>query len=468
MLENNFILRTDSYKLTHWDMYPLGTTNVYSYLEARNGGAYAKTKLFGLQYYLRKYLEGQVFDYDDITEAEEFCDQHFGRKGQFNRGMWEHILRTYGGRLPLRIMSAPEGLVIPTGNVLMSVENTDPHCAPLTNAVESLLLKVWYPTTVATLSYHVREMFREYLEKYGDATDISHFMLHDFGYRGVSSEESALIGGMAHLLNFSGTDTVQAMIGAQKYYGAKMNDLAFSVAASEHSIMTSEGREGEIARARNIIATHPNQIVSLVADSYDYYHFVRQMCKEQELVNRCKVKLVVRPDSVTKAHSTPEDLVDWTLDYLKTNLNGVTTNSKGLTVLPYGVLWGDGIDPEGIRKIVERAVSKGFSPTNLVFGMGAGLLQKVNRDTCRFAFKCSAQKRDGKWIDIQKIPLDVSKASKKGRLKLVGPGWGDDADDSWYTVSENDAENSPNILQPVFENGVVLKQELWSEVKGRS
>lgn len=457
----NFILRTDSYKLTHWDMYPLGTTNVYSYLEARKGGAYEATKWFGLQYYLKEYLEGQVFDSKDIDEAEEFCDLHFARKGQFNREMWEHILRTYGGRLPIRIMSAPEGLTIPVGNVLMTVENTDPKCAPLTNAIESLLLKVWYPTTVATLSYHVQLMFKEFLEKHGDANDISAFMLHDFGYRGVSSEESAQIGGMAHLLNFSGTDTVPAIMAAQKYYGMALPG-AFSVAASEHSIMTSEGVEGEVDRARRIIANHPNQIVSLVADSYDYYNFVKAMCKEQELVNRCKVKLVIRPDSVTAKHSTPEALVSWTLNYLANNLTGVGYNSKGRTVIPYGVLWGDGIDPKGIRLILQRAVEENFSPINLVYGMGAGLLQKVNRDTCRFAFKCSAQKRDGAWFDIQKRPLDGSKASKKGRLKLVSPGW---AGNDWETVPEFHAENSPNILQPTFENGVILKQYHWNEVK---
>lgn len=460
----NFILRTDSYKLTHWDMYPLGTTNVYSYLEARKGGIYDKVKWFGLQYYLKKYLEGQVFDEKDINEAESFCDHHFGRKGQFNRKMWEHILRVYGGRLPLRIMSAPEGLVIPAGNVLMSVENTDDRCASLTNAVESLLLKIWYPTTVATLSFHVKEMLMDFLRGSGDANDIPSFMLHDFGYRGVSSEESAQLGGMAHLLNFMGTDTVPAMVAANKYYGASFADLAFSVAASEHSIMTSEGVEGEIKRAREIIAHHPNQIVSLVADSYDYYNFVKAMCKEQELVNRCKVKLVIRPDSITERHTTPEAVVSWTLNYLANNLQGVTHNSKGRTVLPYGVLWGDGIDPQGIRRILQRAIEENFSPVNLVHGMGAGLLQKVNRDTCRFAFKCSAQKRDGQWIDIQKNPLDKSKASKAGRLKLVGPGW---VEDGYKTFRENEADNFPNMLQPVFENGVILKQETWRDIRNR-
>lgn len=458
----NFILRTDSYKLTHWDMYPTGTTNVYSYLEARKGGVYDKTKWFGLQYLLKEYLEGQVFDEKDIEEAEDVANQHFGRKGQFNRAMWEHILRTYGGRLPLRITAAPEGSVIPVSNVLLTVENTDDKCASLTNAVESLLLKVWYPTTVATVSLHVREMFERYYKEHCDDGERPDFLLHDFGYRGVSSEESAAVGGMAHLLSSMGTDTLPAMMAAQKYYGARLDNLAFSVAASEHSIMTSEGVRGEIDRARRIIANHPNQIVSLVADSYDYYEFVKAMCKEQDLVDRCKVRLVIRPDSTTEKHKTPEDLVAWTLNYLANNLRNVSYNSKGRTVLPYGTLWGDGIEPTGIEKIVRRAVDDGFSPSNLVFGMGGGLLQKVNRDTIRFAFKCSAQKRDGEWIDIQKKPLDASKASKAGRLRLIRPFI---VEGDYLTVQEGKGGESPNILQPVFENGVILKQYTWDEVR---
>lgn len=362
----------------------------------------------------------------------------------------------------MRIMSAPEGLVIPTGNVLLSVENTDPKCAALTSAVESILLKVWYPTTVATVSYHVREMFRKYAEQCCDEEELNgiNFMLHDFGYRGVSSEESAAIGASAHLLNFMGTDTIPGMFYARDKYGADFASLAFSVAASQHEIMTSEGREGEIDRARRIIANHPNQIVSLVADSYDYYNFVQKMCKEQELVDRYKVRLVIRPDSTTDKHKTPEELVLWTLNYLANNLRGIKRNSKGFYILPYGVLWGDGIDPTGIDRILKTAVENNFSISNLVFGMGAGLLQKVNRDTLRFAFKCSAMKRDGVWHDIMKDPLDKSKRSKAGRMRLV-------CENGIYDTRAL-GEDEPNILLPTFENGVILNQDLWSTVRGRA
>ena len=66
--QENFILRTDSYKLTHWKQYPEGMQTVYSYLEAR-GGEFEKTIFFGLQYYVKKYLSKVRVTMADIDEA---------------------------------------------------------------------------------------------------------------------------------------------------------------------------------------------------------------------------------------------------------------------------------------------------------------------------------------------------------------------------------------------------------------
>ncbi len=151
--------------------------------------------------------------------------------------------------------------------------------------------------------------------------------------------------------------------------------MAYSVAASQHSVMTSGGAQAEHEIARHIIASHPNQIVSLVADSYDYYAFVDAMIAAHDLVTSNGVRLVIRPDSITPQHRDPESVVVWTLNRLHEKL-GSTTNSKGFRVVPYGVLWGDGIDAAGIARIVAAATSAGYAVSNLVFGMGGGLLQK--------------------------------------------------------------------------------------------
>lgn len=448
----NVILATDSYKLTHWGQYPPGTEGVYSYFESRDGAAFPYTVFFGLQSILAS-LVGRVVTLSDIDEAEVLALAHFGRP-LFNRDGWEHVYREHDGRLPLKIKAVPEGSVIPTGNVLMTVENTDPRCFWLTNAVESLLTHVWYPSTVATLSRTTKEAIRGHLTATADSVEGLPFMLHDFGYRGATSHESAAIGGAGHLVNFQGTDTLPAMLLARDDYGAALDTLAFSVPATEHSVMTSLGREGEYAVVGRLLNDYPSGILSVVADSYNIYDFTHNVADlwRERILARDGV-FVVRPDSVTSAHPYPSDLVAWILHTLWMGYQG-TTNSKGFKVLdPHvRVLWGDGLDQHAIKGILARAQLEGFSAENLVFGMGGGLLQKVNRDTQRFAFKSSAQKRDGVWYDVWKDPVDSSKRSKRGRLSLTR---------DYQTVPEQDDD----VLRIVFEDGRLVNPITFDEVR---
>src|ERR1017187_9773717 len=276
MNQNNIILATDSYKITHWDQYPPGTEIVYSYLESRKGARFPYTIFFGLQSILRKYLSEVALSYEDIEEADVLCKAHFG-KDLFNKEGWEYIMREHRGKLPIKIKAVPEGTPVPTGNVMMTVENTDPKCWWLTNAIESLLTHVWYPSTVATLSRSVKELISLSLDRTADSDAGLPFMLHDFGYRGASSHESAAIGGAAHLVNFQGTDTLSAMILAVNDYKADLETLAFSVPATEHSVMTSLGPEGEFEQVQRALDLNPSGIVSVVADSYNYYDFVKHV-----------------------------------------------------------------------------------------------------------------------------------------------------------------------------------------------
>src|SRR5690606_14550578 len=198
----NILLMTDSYKASHAPQYPPGTTKIMAYLESR-GGLFDKTVFFGLQYYIKKYLVGEQVTKKKIKKARAFWNAHFGFEifNNATEARWMHIVEKHNGRLPIRIRAIKEGEVVPVKNVLMVIENTDPECFWLTNFLETLLLKVWYPTTVATLSRECKEIILEFLEKTGDPSLLP-FKLHDFGYRGVSSEESAGIGAMSHLVNF--------------------------------------------------------------------------------------------------------------------------------------------------------------------------------------------------------------------------------------------------------------------------
>jgi nicotinamide phosphoribosyltransferase len=229
------ILNTDSYKVSMFSQYPPGTTGVYSYIESR-GGHYDKTLFFGLQAFIKEYLLKPITQ-ADIDEAAEVLAAH----GEpFNREGWQYILDQHKGYLPVVIKAVPEGSVVPVKNVLATIENTDPKCFWLTTWLETALLRaIWYPTTVATQSWSIRQLILNFLEKTGDTTLID-FKLHDFGARGVSSFESAGIGGAAHLVNFMGTDTLSGVLYARKYYGAGV--AGFSIPASEHSISTSFGK----------------------------------------------------------------------------------------------------------------------------------------------------------------------------------------------------------------------------------
>jgi nicotinamide phosphoribosyltransferase len=459
-MNKNICLTADSYKMGHWNQYPAGTEKVYSYFECRKGAKFAETPFFGLQYIIKNHLEGVVVTREKIENAAKLCKAHFGDEKYFNREGWEYILNNYGGKLPVVIKAVEEGTVVPINNVLMTIENTDNKCFWLTNFLETILSQVWYPITVASLSREVKVTLNEYFTLTSDG-GLLNFGLHDFGFRGASSWESAGIGGAAHLINFLGTDTVVAMEVAVNYYNADLNGLAFSVAATEHSVMTALGKNGEEQVVENLLNEYPTGILSVVSDSYDIYNFVSNIVGtkfKDRILDRDGV-FVVRPDSITPTHPTPEEEMVWIMENLWANIGG-TINSKGYKVInpKVRVLWGDGIDIDGIKKILYAVTKAGFATENIAcFGMGGGLLQKVNRDTQRCAFKCSAQYRDGQWYDIQKNPKDVSKASKKGKLKLI------EVDGEFETVGENDP--GEDYLKVVFYDGVLLNEVDFATIR---
>lgn len=458
----NIINATDSYKLNHWNQYPEGTEKVYSYFEAREGAEWDETIFFGLQYLIEKYLVGKVVTQRDIEASAELARYHFGDEKMFNREGWQHILDEHDGKLPVRIKAIPEGTRVPVSNVMMTVENTCPKCYWLTNALESLLTHVWAPSTTATMSREIFQMIEGYVEQTGGDTSMVKFQLHDFGYRGASSHESAAIAGAGVLVNGRGTDTVPAIDLLRMYYGGRLDEIAFSVPATEHSVMTSLGENGEMRIVSNLIENYPTGILSVVGDSYDIYRFAEEMgtyFKDEIMVR--DGKFVLRPDS-----GPPVETMVKLSQILWAHFGG-TTNKKGFKVFdPHvGLLWGDGLEPAVIEEIILALIDAGFCISNYVFGMGGGLLQKINRDIQRFAFKCSAQMRNGEWFDIRKNPLDVSKASKAGRLMLEHNKSG------WFTTQltgDGSGDQDANLLKTVFEDGEMFRRYTLKEIRERA
>ena len=459
----NICLTTDSYKIAHWNQYPKGTEKVYSYFECRKGAKFDETPFFGLQYIIKNHLEGVVVTREKIEKAANLCKFHFGNENYFNREGWEYILNECEGKLPIVIKAVEEGTVVPIDNVLMTIENTDNKCFWLTNLLETILSQIWYPTTVASLSRETKKTIKFYLDKTSDG-GLLNFGLQDFGCRGATTYESAGIGGAAHLVNFLGTDTIAAMEVAMNYYNANLDGLAYSVAATEHSIMTALGKDGEETVVENLLNEYPTGILSVVADSYDIYNFVSHIVgkKFKDRILARDGVFVIRPDSITPELPTPELEMVWIVNSLWRTIGG-KLNSKGFKILnpKVRVLWGDGIDLDGITKILQSLTDAGFATENVAcFGMGGGLLQKVNRDTQRCAFKSSAQCRDGVWYDIYKNPLDASKKSKRGKLKLIKTGGNNP---TYYTTNESDL--GEDQLKVVFANGKLVKEINFDTVR---
>lgn len=409
MSKPNFILMTDSYKLTHAKQYPAGTQKVFSYMESR-GGEFPETVFFGLQYYLQEYLAGKVLAQWMIEEADTFCKAHFGQD-LFNRAGWQKMLDRHGGRIPVEIRAVPEGTVQTTRNVMMTIVNTDEDFPWITNAIETLLLKLWYPITVSTLSREIKKKIKARLEASGDTAGLP-FKLHDFGYRGGSSDETV-----------------------------------------------AWGREREIDAYRNMLARYPSGLVACVSDSYDIYNACENIwggvLREQVLAR--DGTLVIRPDS-----GDPLEVLPRILNILWDRFGG-TTNEKGFRVLDshVRVIWGDGINYRSIQGILDCLYTLGWSIDNIAFGMGGALLQQVHRDTQKFAFKCSAVKVNGHWCDVWKDPVtDHGKDSKRGLL--------------WYhkgktlTVSNEDKYRPGRDFPVVFRDGKICRKVTFPEIRERA
>jgi nicotinamide phosphoribosyltransferase len=330
-----------------------------------------------------------------------------------------------------------------------------------------MLRAIWYPTTVATLSWHAKQIILAALNKSSDDPEAGlPFKLHDFGARGVSSKESAGLGGAAHLVNFMGTDTATGLLYARRFYGEAM--AGFSIPAAEHSTMTSWGREGEADAYSNMITQFgkPGSLVAVVSDSWDIMNAVNNIWGSQlrEQVLDSGATLVVRPDSGDPV-KVPIDVIEALGERF-----GFTENSKGYRVLhpAVRVIQGDGMNINSIKTLFENLLARGWSADNIAVGMGGQLLQGVTRDTLKWAMKCSAACIAGEWRDVYKDPItDQGKKSKKGRLSLIhSVGLGNS---SYVTVRQEAlAPGQQDLLDTVYENGQLLVDHRFADVRARS
>lgn len=470
---DNLLLMTDVYKLGHMRMYKPGTTKVYSYLCARSTKKESQALFFGLQPYLKLLSKGVT-----QADAEEFMSYYTEILGTTPPAdIAEKITAIVKlGYVPLEIKAVPEGTLIDNKNVLATVTNTHPDFAWVVGFFESLILKVWNTISVATLSHKFKRVVTEFTKETSDSDFLLPFLVHDFGYRGVSSEETAELSGAAHLVNFCGTDTIPAVKFMKENYGAT-GLIGASVPASEHSIHCSFGptAQDELDYVNNMMDLNPTGIVSVVSDAYDYWRMltVTLPAVKDKILAR-DGKYVVRPDSGDPMKilcgdpdaevGSPANLGTFRL--LEETF-GATVNSKGYKELnsKIGVIYGDGMYYDRYVAILNKMKSMGYANTNLVIGIGGLLLQQHNRDDLGFAFKATYAEINGVATELYKDPVtDPGKRSHKGLMTLVKDSNGKFATKDGVTKEEE----ATGELRTVFKNGKLINETTLQEIRDRA
>ena len=461
----NPVNATDAYKVTHWAQRPAELDFFYDYGEARKGGVYPATIHFGTNYIIKEYFMKKI-TLENIEEAELRSFKTFGTNSYFNRSIWEKVLKL--GYFPLRIKAVPEGMLVPTSNVLFTIESTEKWFAPMVSHFENWLMWHWYPVSVATRSFYIRKNITPYFKKSCENLIMLDYAVNDFGYRGGTLNEGATLGGMAHLISFDGTDNLSACENIQNYYN--FGEVGKSVWATEHSVATVWGKgEGEYDYLKAQIERAPSSAtLSIVIDSYDSDNFMYNVLSRKdikELILNRTGKVVFRPDS-----GDPEINVLKYTEALAANF-GFHINSKNYKALNsrVGIIQGDGMNENSIVSLYKTYTDAGWAADNLLTGSGGGLLEEnLNRDTNRFAIKVSYAEMGGKSINVSKSPkTDGSKASKSGKMKLHF------SNNAFTTITSSEEteimfNSYVDSLQTVYENGNLLVDENFSNVRKRA
>jgi nicotinamide phosphoribosyltransferase len=472
----NPLLATDVYKMGHMEQYKPGTTEVYSYLIARTDRQYKHTVFSALQYWLKAYFTRKLTP----EMGEEFLENRKAILGSNSKEV-ERKMRALCklGYFPIEIKAVKEGTVMPVRNVLMTMRNTLLEFEWVPGFLESLILKVWDAITTASCSFTYRQIVNAMYKRTVDdgLMFLQEFAVHDFGYRGSKSEEEAAITGGAHLLSFTGSDTVPAREWLIRNYKADRNSpFILSVPASEHSVMCSFGRGEEIDGFRNMLRLYPDGIVSIVSDTYDVYKVCSEFAKELKIQILSRPgdmsKVVFRPDSGDPEKiicGDPNALVgsrEWKgVLRLLEEVFGSTANSKGFKQLnpKVGLIYGDGMYLNRYIRTLARLEKMGYAASNLVIGVG-GILRNHSRDSMGFALKATHVINGGESVDIEKDPItDKKKKSHKGLMYLTR-----DTDGNYHTVDQcTTKEESGGLLEVVFRDGAMVREESFADIRAR-
>lgn len=477
----NPLFLIDFYKVGHVSQYPSDTEQVWSNWTPRSSRVPADDGVifFGLQYFIKKYLQGEWDHYffnrplslvlDEYREVIQATLGVTNPKTDHIESLWEL------GHLPLDIYALPEGTSVPLRVPMLVTTNTDPRFYWLPNYLETILSAVmWKPCTSATTARRYRKIFMKYARESGE-TDFSFvdWMGHDFSFRGMSGVEDAALSGMGHLLSFSGTDTIPAILAAHDYYSASLA-TGGSVPATEHSVMCAGSQESELETFRRLLTeVYPSGIVSVVSDTWDLWRVLTEYVPAlKEVILSRDGKLVIRPDSGDPVKILCGDQSDLTGPAGKGTLRlladalGTDSNRAGLPLIKKAAtIYGDAITVERADQIMFRTTHElGLSPYNVVLGIGSFTYEYVTRDTYGFAMKATAVRRSGKIIDIFKKP--VTDSGEKNSLKGIPAVF---RDACGLVVRDGQTPDALDncAFRKVYSNGRLLVTENFETIRKR-
>lgn len=475
------VLYKDFYKTDHRRQYPEGTELIYSNFTARSSRipGVNSVVIFGVQYFIKDYLIRR-FNEGFFSKPKEEVIRRYKRRIDFSLGKdtvpTDHLEALHDlGYLPIEIKALPEGSICPLRVPLLTIKNTLPEFFWLTNFLETILSNVlWHPITSATIAFEYRKILNKYAAETSDIPEFVQWQGHDFSMRGHSSFESSLVSGGAHLLSFTGTDTIPSIDWLEHFYGADCEQeiIGGSVPATEHSVMCMGGSETERETYERLITqVYPKGIISIVSDTWNYWKVLDELIRglKDKILAR-DGKVVIRPDSgdpvkiVCGDPDAPKGSLEWkgTIEILW-EIFGGEINSKGFKQLDHhiGVIYGDGITLQRCNDICSRLKEKGFASTNMVYGIGSYTYQYVTRDTFGFAVKSTYGIIKGEPRQIFKDPItdDGVKRSAKGLLRV----------NSDYTLSQcvSPEEEREGLLETVFLNGQLTKEFSLKEIRER-
>jgi nicotinamide phosphoribosyltransferase len=510
----NPLLLVDSYKIHHKPMYPENMTKLYSNFTPRKSRIEGVNEVvvFGMQHFIKEYLiemfEKEFFmlrrragyqgmnkirarhiskrEADSMLakELKELRDEVINQYKRHCPVDVKHIEDLWDlGYLPIEIKALDEGTLCPIRVPMMTITNTHPDFAWLVNYLETLIsCMLWQPVTSATIAYEYKKILDKYALETTGTTEGVQWQGHDFSMRGMSSVESAIISGMAHLISFTDTDTIPAIYALEDSYAAN-GLIGASVPATEHSVMCMGTKESELETFRRLMNLYPTGILSIVSDTWNLWDVLTKFLPElkEEILAR-DGKLVIRPDSgdpvdiicgdpraIGDAHryGTNYESISKGVVELLWDVFGGTINEQGYKVLDshIGAIYGDSITRERAIAICERLKAKGFASTNVVFGIGSYTYQYNTRDTFGFAMKATYGEVNGEGREIFKDPItdDGTKRSAKGLLQVTKT----EKEGIKLFDQQEWSDEKEGLLTTVFKDGKLVKETSLKEIRNR-